>query len=144
MVVPGLRPALADLRPLSHGRNRAPAKIKMQATPRRASRTDPAATSRWSPTLQRLQPDVPAPRLITMLGEHDAASILKNYNPHLAGKGLGTDIRSIDSIIIPRYSNKQIEAFFDKSLGVFLAKHDSIAQLTGANKNAIITTQNEQ
>lgn len=82
--------------------------------------------------------------LEAMLGEHDAASILKNYNPHLAGKGLGTDIRSIDSIIIPRYSNKQIEAFFDKSLGVFLAKHDSIAQLTGANKNAIITTQNEQ
>ena len=79
--------------------------------------------------------------LHAMLGEHDAARIIEKYNPHLWKNALHKDIRTIDTLYVPRYSNEELEAFFDPDLATFLTKHETLHKLVGANKHAIISTK---
>jgi hypothetical protein len=79
--------------------------------------------------------------LRAMLGDHDAAKILAKYNPQLGENAINKDIRTIDTLFVPRCSNAELAAFFDTDLTVFLTKHETLKKLVGVNKHALISTK---
>lgn len=82
--------------------------------------------------------------LWTMLWSTDAWEILHTYNPHISGKNpLWSNIKHIDSLIIPRIS-PSLQWFFDTNIDSFLAKHDTLRELTWDNKHVIINTKNDK